>query len=103
MKPELQRGIQLFNAGEWWEAHEAWEPSWLKATGEERDFIQALILLAAALHKRWMHGSPNHRNFYKAVKYLETLPPIYEGVNLQQLRTDVWRALQEEKMRPQIQ
>lgn len=102
MKPELQRGVQLFNDGEWWEAHEAWEPIWLQAKGEQRAFIQALILLAAALHKRWLHGSPNHRNFHKAVKYLETLPPIYEGINLQQLRADVWMALQEEGIKPQI-
>lgn len=102
MKPELQRGVQLFNNGEWWEAHEAWEPIWLQAKGERRAFIQALILLAAALHKRWFHGSPHHRNFYKAVKYLETLPPIYEGINLQQLRADVWMALQEKGIKPQI-
>lgn len=102
MPPELQRGAHLFNAGEWWEAHEAWEGPWKEATGERRAFIQALILLAAALHKRWKHGSLTHRNFDKAQKYLGTLPDEYEGVSLRQLRAEVWDALQTEGLRPQL-
>lgn len=100
--PELRRGAELFNAGEWWEAHEAWEDVWRTAQGEQRAFVQALILLAAALHKRWHHGSLAHRNFYKAEKYLDTLPDNYGGVNLRRLREEVWQALETEGMRPQL-
>ncbi|PQO44318.1 DUF309 domain-containing protein [Blastopirellula marina] len=43
-------GIDLFNAGYYWEAHEAWEPIWLaqKRSAAPREPIQGLILLAAA-------------------------------------------------------
>ncbi len=44
------RGAALFNAGKFFECHEAWEEIWLKAAGEEREFLQAMILSAAALH-----------------------------------------------------
>lgn len=102
LRPELRRGAELFNAGEWWEAHEAWEGEWMRAVGDERRFVQALILLAAALHKRWKMGSVAHRNFHKAAAYLDTLPGEYGGVDLVALRAEVWAALHEEGRRPQV-
>lgn len=98
----LWAGAQLFDRGEWWEAHEAWEGPWQHASGEERHFLQALILLAAALHKRWHHGSLTHRNFEKAGRYLDLLPPEYAGVDLRRLRADVWAALHDPALRPRL-
>lgn len=101
-----QEGIRLFNAGHWWEAHEAWEGVWLRAGGDERACLSALILLAAALHKRWHHGSLAHRNFTKAEHYLDALPAQYAGIDLAGLRADVWAALNAvgiEQARPQVQ
>ena len=98
----LREGARLFDAGEWWEAHEAWETPWRTATGTERDFLQALILLAAALHKRWHHGSLTHRNFHKAEVYLGRLPDTYGGVDLRRLRGEVWAALHDQAGRPQL-
>ncbi|GGR86981.1 DUF309 domain-containing protein [Deinococcus sedimenti] len=90
---DFRRGAALFACGEWWEAHEAWEGPWMTARGDDRVFLQALILLAAALHKRWAHGSLTHRNYDKALRYLDALPAEYAGVDLAQLRSDVWAAL----------
>ncbi|KUM25619.1 hypothetical protein AU467_25775 [Mesorhizobium loti] len=43
-------GIDLFNHGYYWEAHEAWEPLWhaAKQSIQHRLFFKALILLAAS-------------------------------------------------------
>ncbi|UUO09109.1 DUF309 domain-containing protein [Blastopirellula sp. J2-11] len=43
-------GIDLFNTGYYWEAHEAWEAVWqaLGRGGEQADAIKGLIKLAAA-------------------------------------------------------
>jgi predicted metal-dependent hydrolase len=43
-------GIDLFNQGYYWEAHEKWEGLWLAAgrTGLTADFLKGLIKLAAA-------------------------------------------------------
>ena len=43
-------GFDLFNAGFYWEAHEAWEGFWHAAGrhGQTADFLKALIKLAAA-------------------------------------------------------
>jgi hypothetical protein len=47
------RGIDLFNHGFYWEAHECWEAVWndLGRQGATADFIKALIALAAAAIK----------------------------------------------------
>lgn len=41
-------GIRRFNAGEYFEAHEAWESAWLRSEGRERLFYHGLIQAAAA-------------------------------------------------------
>ena len=48
--PEYLRGIELFEYGYYWEAHEVWESLWLAAgrTGPIADFLKGLIKLAAA-------------------------------------------------------
>lgn len=47
---KFQRGVALFNAHKFFEAHEAWEELWLPETGSEKMFLQGLIQLAAAFH-----------------------------------------------------
>jgi predicted metal-dependent hydrolase len=47
---EYLHGLDLFNHGYYWEAHEAWEGLWhaRSRTGPTADFLKALIKLAAA-------------------------------------------------------
>ncbi|MFM8893698.1 MAG: DUF309 domain-containing protein, partial [Planctomycetia bacterium] len=51
--PEWLYAVELFNAGYYWEAHEAWEHFWhaLGRTTPEARFVQGLIHLAAACVK----------------------------------------------------
>ncbi len=48
--PEFQWAVTLFNAGYYWESHEAWESLWHQAgrTGLLADYLKGLIKLAAA-------------------------------------------------------
>ena len=48
--PAFLRGIDHFNAREFWEAHEAWEELWLVAETDVEQFLQGLIQVAAAYH-----------------------------------------------------
>jgi len=62
---DLARGIELFNGGEFWESHEAWEQIWLRHSEPARVFLQALIQLAAAYHqlnRGIHHGVVKHFN-----------------------------------------
>lgn len=53
------RGMDLFNHGYYWEAHEEWEGLWRAEgrTGRTADFLKALIKLAAAGVKK-RQGQP---------------------------------------------
>jgi len=47
---KIARGVALFNARKFFQAHEAWEELWLAEKGSERAFLQGLIQCAAAFH-----------------------------------------------------
>ena len=71
------RGATLFNAGKFFECHEVWEEIWLKALGEEREFLHAMIQVAAALHHFQsgnLNGAQNVGS--RAIKKLNALPAV---------------------------
>ena len=56
----LMRGIDHFNAGRYFQAHETWEEGWHPAPEPERDFWQGITQLAVGLVHRGRgnaHGS----------------------------------------------
>jgi uncharacterized protein len=53
----LERGIELFNRQEFYEAHEAWEAGWIDELADERRLLQGLIQVAAGFYKLQV-GSP---------------------------------------------
>lgn len=94
-------GIQLFNRGEYWHAHEQWEICWRAAQGTDAEFYRALIQTAAALVK-WRQG--NHRglrlNWAKAQRRLHQLPLCYRGIDLNALATAVTAILNDPERTP---
>ena len=84
---EFTLGVELFNAGKFWHAHEAWENVWKRHDEDERLFFQGLIQLSAAFHhvliKKSFAGIVN--NFDKAYAKLEVFQPSYLGVDVMQL------------------
>ena len=44
-------GVERFNSGDHWHAHESWEPVWMGLEGEEKLALQGLIMAAAMLHQ----------------------------------------------------
>lgn len=55
LRPETQaaldEGLRRFEAGLFWDAHEAWEEAWLEEEGDLKLALQGLIQLTAAFHK----------------------------------------------------
>jgi hypothetical protein len=60
---KFRRGVALFNAHKFFEAHEVWEELWLHETEPEKIFLQGLIQLAAAFH----HYSRGNRRGAKSL------------------------------------
>ena len=71
-------GVQLFNAGQYWHAHEAWEDAWkAEQDATHRLFYKGIIQTAAAL-VHWQRGNPRglRLNWAKARPKLAQLPEI---------------------------
>ena len=58
LRERLLRGVALFNAGKFWEAHEAWEDAWREEEGDTRVFLQGLIQIAAGYFKATVQDQP---------------------------------------------
>ncbi len=89
---DLRRGAELFNAGEYWESHEAWEQVWRRCETPNRIFFQALIQLAAAYHQLQRgvyHGVIKH--FDNARAKLHQFPDPFLGLGVK----DVCRCIDE--------
>ncbi|GAP10564.1 uncharacterized conserved protein [Bellilinea caldifistulae] len=95
LHPQAGIGIELFNKGEYFEAHEALELAWREEPGPVREFYRGILQIGVAYH-HILNG--NYRGavkmFNRAKKWLAAYPAFYRGVNLAQLKDD---ALQAEK------
>jgi predicted metal-dependent hydrolase len=80
----LEKGIALFNAGHYWDAHEAWEEAWMPdRRGIDSGFFKGLIQIAAGcLH----YGRRNRRGalnkWRSGADYLRPYLPAHRGVDL---------------------
>lgn len=64
----LEEGLAEFNAGHHWHAHEAWEHLWLGLEGDDKVFVQGLIMAAAMLHQYGRGVVRGVRNHYRNVQ-----------------------------------
>jgi len=79
-------GIELFNAGRFFDCHEVWEEVWKKAIGAEKLFYQGMIQVAVAiLHAE--RGNPRgaRSTWDKARAKLAPLPAEHMGIALGEL------------------
>lgn len=80
-------GVELFNAGRFFDCHEVWEEVWKRASGAEKLFYQGMIQIAVAiLHAE--RGNPRgaRSTWNKARAKLEPLPGEHMGIALGELR-----------------
>jgi len=78
----FRRGVDEFNAGRFFEAHEVWEELWRGMRGPERLFVQGLIQTAAGLyHLCCDNGRGARSQLDKALDKLGQFLPAYHGIN----------------------
>ncbi|TMF42920.1 MAG: DUF309 domain-containing protein [Chloroflexi bacterium] len=85
--PGLRRGVELFNSGRYWDAHEVWEHEWMPdRKGPEAGFYKGLIQVAAGcLHysRRNRRGAVN--KWRSGADYLRPYLPQHRGIDLASL------------------
>ena len=83
----FQKGVEQFNRGQFFEAHETWEEIWLAAAEPERTFLQGIIQVAAAFHHYQRGNRPGAQSLLEAgLNKLECFPPTHRGIRLDELR-----------------
>lgn len=83
----LLEGARRFNAGLYFEAHEAWEEVWLDSARELRLFYQGLIQIAAAfVHLRRNEFPGTVKLLHEGLRKLEMYPAVTLGVDLGALK-----------------
>lgn len=90
----FRAGIEQFNAGQYFHAHDTWEEIWRVVTGRHKMFYQGLIQLAVALHHL---ERGNHRGAEKLIATARQrwadLPECYAGLELSVLLNAVGRRI----------
>ena len=82
----LGRGAELFDAGRYFEAHEAWEALWAPERGPDRPFLQALIHFAVGCHHRERGNAAGAaRQWRKGLTKIAPFTPNHRGVETARL------------------
>jgi hypothetical protein len=91
----LAEGLQLYEAGEFFAAHEAWESRWLESQEPEKTFLQGLIQVTAAFHHlRRKNPLGTTRLLQAALRRLEPYPAHFGGISVTLLCSDIQERLQ---------
>jgi uncharacterized protein len=86
----FQKGLDAFNSGHFYDAHEHWEEVWLESRNPEKMFLQGLIQVAAAFHHYSRANNLGCRNLLHAgLLKLEFFPEEHWGLAIEPLRASV--------------
>lgn len=84
--PRFRRGLALFNAGRYFDAHEEWEHLWQECALADRRFVQSLIQAAVALYQ-WGKGNVTgaRTQLARGRDKMAAYPPGYLGLDTRRL------------------
>lgn len=93
LHPQAKIGIQLFNQGDYFKAHEALELAWRDEPGPVREVYRGILQIGVAYyHIQNENYAGAVKMFTRAKKWLAAYPPICRTVNLDQLKKDALTA-----------
>lgn len=94
LDPRYLKGIEHFNAREFFDAHEVWEDVWNDELGHAHHFIQGLIQFATSLH----HFEASNMKgtvilFHGGVELLSPYGDVYWQLPVKKLIEDMTRCV----------
>jgi predicted metal-dependent hydrolase len=82
------RGLEEFNRGEYFEAHESLEEAWMAETGVGRELYRAVLQVAVAYYHIKRGNFPGAaKMFLRMRQWIDPLPDSCRGVNVAKLRS----------------
>jgi uncharacterized protein len=86
----LAEGLRLYESGEFFTAHEAWETVWLSSPEPEKTFLQGLIQVTAAFHHLKLDNPQGTvLLLHASLRRLEAYPESFGGLSVALLRNDI--------------
>ncbi|MEW6086408.1 MAG: DUF309 domain-containing protein [Chloroflexota bacterium] len=96
LHPHAAEGLRLFNAGKYFEAHEALEVAWLEEKGQVRDLYRGILQVGVAyLHITRGNYDGAVKVYDRSLKWLEGWPHVCRGIRVEELRSDASAAIEE--------
>ena len=97
----IQEARGCFNSERYWEAHETLESVWRNATGEEKLYLQGLILVCAAfVHHQKREEGVALGVLRRAAKQLDYGAASYHGVEVERVKKEVGGILEAKRFEP---
>ncbi len=90
LHPMAIKGIELFDNGHYWEAHEALEAAWRDESGPARYLYQGILQVGVCylqIERNNFIGMA--KMFERCKKWLRPWPDVCRGIDVAQLRADV--------------
>ena len=92
LHPLAVSGLELFNAGEFFEAHEALELAWREEQGPVRELYRGILQIAVAyLHILRGNYTGAVKMFIRSRTWLGPFPDTCRGIDLKRFRQDYQR------------
>ena len=90
------KGLEKFNRGEYFEAHDLLEIAWMEDQTPGRDLYRAILQVAVAYYQI-IRGNYNGaaKMFLRVRKWIDPLPDTCRGINIGKLRLEVRQINQE--------
>ena len=90
LHPQATEGLRLFNAGHYWESHEALEAAWIAEKGAVRDLYRGILQTAVVyLHVTRANYPGAVKVYGRSQKWLRPWPDMCRGVQVERLRYDL--------------
>jgi len=88
--PAAVKGMQLFNAGEYWLAHEELEAAWKEENGAVGELYRAILQTAVVyLHVTRANYNGAIKVYGRVQKWIRPWPDVCRGIEIGQLRQDL--------------
>ncbi|HET6597058.1 MAG TPA: DUF309 domain-containing protein [Anaerolineales bacterium] len=96
LHPQAVQGLRLFNAREYFEAHEALEDAWNAEQGKIRDLYRGILQIAVVyLHITRRNYNGAIKVYARSQRWMKEWPDICRGVHVERLRRDAEAAITE--------
>lgn len=96
LHPQAAEGIRLFNAGEYFEAHEALENAWNAEPGKVRDLYRGILQIAVVyLHITRGNYDGAVKVYVRSQRWLKDWSDICRGIRVEELRQNAAAVINE--------